>query len=198
MTDRQNYTPGPANIARIQKDRLQNGEEKWTLVLVRDLRHSPEKVWEAITDPAQLREWAPFDADGNLSTAGANVKLTTMGAPEPRITETTVTRADAPELLEYKWGDFNMRWELQASEVGTRLTLWTNIGHRFIAMGAAGWQICFDVLDHLLGGDPIGRIVGPEAMRFDWQRLNAEYARQFGIESPKWPPHAGQKSESKG
>ena len=29
----------------------------------------------------------------------------------------------------------------------------------------------------------IGRIVGPEAMKFGgWQRLNAEYAKQFGVE----------------
>jgi len=49
-------------------------------------------------------------------------------------------------------------------------------------MGAAGWHICLDVLDHLLGGTPIGRIVGPAAMKFSgWQRLNAEYARQFGL-----------------
>ena len=77
---------------------------------------------------------------------------------------------------------------------GTRLTLWTNIGHRFISMGAAGWHICFDVLDHLLSGTPVGRIAGPEAMKFaGWQRLNAEYAKQFGIETPNWPPQAAQK-----
>src|SRR5439155_7460799 len=98
MLDRAQYTPGPASGAQIRKDRGQNGEEKWTLILVRDLRHSPEKVWQAITDPAHLREWAPFDADGNLDTAGARVKLTTVGAPAPRITETTVTRADAAEV----------------------------------------------------------------------------------------------------
>ncbi len=185
MTVREHYTPGPASGAHIRKDRAQNGEEKWTLILVRELRHPPEKVWQAITDPAHLRQWAPFDADGNLGMAGAGVKLTTVGAPVPRITETTVTRADAPQLLEYKWGDFDMRWELEATGGGTRLTLWTNIGQRFIAMGAAGWHICFDVLDHLLSGTPIGRIVGPEAMKFGWQRLNTEYARQFGIETPK-------------
>ena len=56
---------------------------------------------------------------------------------------------------------------------------------RFISMGAAGWHICFDVLDHLLSGAPIGRIVAGEAMKFDWPRLNAEYARQFGIELPR-------------
>ena len=105
--------------------------------------------------------------------------------------ETTVTRADAPKVLEYN----DIRWELEAFGGGTRLTLWTNIGRRFISMGAAGWHICFDVLDHLLSETPIGRIVGGEAMKFPgWQRLNAEYAKQFGIETPNWPPQAAQKS----
>ena len=190
MTEREQYTPGPASGAQIQKD-----GEKWTLVLTRDLRHSPEKVWQALTDPPQLREWAPFEADGNLGAVGTTVKLTTVGAPAPRVTETTVTRADAGKALEYNWGGFDMRWELEGFDGGTRLTLWINIGRPFISMGAAGWHICFDVLDRLLSGTPIGRIVGPEAMTFGgWQRLNAEYARQFGIEPPNWPPQAAQKS----
>src|SRR5262249_22818106 len=165
MPGRSQYTPGPASGAQIRKDRGQNGEENWTLILVRELRHSPEKVWQAITDPAHLREWAPFDADRSLGAAGTMVKLTTVGAPTPRVTETRVTRADAPKMLEYKWGGFDMRWELEAFGGGTRLTLWTNIDRRFISMGAAGWHICFDVLDLLLSGTPIGRIAGPEAMK---------------------------------
>jgi uncharacterized protein YndB with AHSA1/START domain len=197
MSDREQYTPGPAYGAQIRNDRGQNdsNEDQWTLILVRQLRHSPEKVWEAITDPAHLREWAPFDADGSLGTAGATVKLTTVAAPRLHITETRVTRADAPKALEYNWGDHPMRWELEASDGGTRLTLWTNIGHRFIAMGAAGWHICFDVLDHLLNGSPIGRMVGADAMKFGgWQRLNAEYAKHFGIETSNGPSPAAQKS----
>ncbi len=186
MTARELYAPGPAGGAQVRKD-----GEKWMLMLVRELRHSPEKVWQALTDPAQLREWAPFDADGSLGMVGTTVKLTTVGAPAPHVTETTVTRADAPRVLEYNWGGFDMRWQLEAVGGGTRLTLWTNIDRRFIAMGAAGWHICFDVLDHLLSGTPIGRIVGPEAMKFGgWQRLNAEYAKQFGVETPNWPPNA--------
>jgi len=177
MIDREQYTPGPASVARVRQD-----GEKWTLILVRELRHPPEKVWQALTDPAQLREWAPFDAAGSLGTVGTRVQLTTVGAPTPHVTETTVTRADAPKVLEYNWGGFDMRWQLEAVGGGTRLTLWTNIDRRFISMGAAGWHICLDVLDHLLRGTPIGRIVGPEAMKFaGWQRLNAEYAKQFGI-----------------
>jgi uncharacterized protein YndB with AHSA1/START domain len=190
VTTREQYAPGPASGAQVRKD-----GEKWTLILVRELRHSPEKVWQALTDPAHLREWAPFDADRSLGTVGTTVKLTTVGAPALHVTETKVTRADAPKVLEYNWGGFDMRWELEAFGGGTRLTLWTSIDRRFISMGAAGWHICFDVLDHLLSGTPIGRIVGPEAMKFGgWQRLNAEYAQQFGVDTPNWPSKAAQES----
>ena len=179
MTDREQYTPGPASGAQIRKD-----GEKWTLILVRELRHSPEKVWQALTDPAHLREWAPFETDGSLGTVGT-VNLTWVGAPDAP--ETKVTRADAPKVLEYN----DTRWELEAVGGGTRLTLWHNIDRRFISMGAAGWHISFDVLDRLLSGTPIGRIAGGEAMKFGgWQRLNAEYAKQFGVETPNWPPSA--------
>jgi uncharacterized protein YndB with AHSA1/START domain len=176
MTDRERYAPGPAGAAQVKKD-----GEKWTLILVRELRHSPEKVWQALTDPAHLREWAPFEVDGSLGTVGT-VKLTWVGSPAPL--ETRVTRAEPPKVLEY--GD--ARWELEAVSGGTRLTLWHNIDRRFISMGAAGWHIALDVLDRLLGGAPIGRIAGGDAMKFDgWQRLNAEYAKQFGVETPAWP-----------
>jgi uncharacterized protein YndB with AHSA1/START domain len=177
MIDREHYTPGPARGAEVRKDK-----ETWTLVLVRELRHSPKHVWQALTDPAQLREWAPFDADASLGTAGNTVKLTTVGAPTPHVTQTTVTRADPPRILEYNWGGFDMRWELEPLDHGTRLTLWTNIDRRFISMGAAGWHICLDVLDRLLAGNAIGRIVGPDAMKVGgWKQLNAEYAQQFGV-----------------
>jgi hypothetical protein len=131
---------------------------------------------------------APFDVDESLGGVGT-VKLSWAGTPTPL--ETRVTRADAPKLLEYN----DTRWELEAFGGGTRLTLWHNIDRRFISWGAAGWHICFDVLERLLAGEPIGPIVGGEAMKFGgWQRLNAEYAKQFGIETPSWPPKATQES----
>jgi uncharacterized protein YndB with AHSA1/START domain len=186
MTEREQYKPGPASGARVLKDRVKD-ENKWTLILVRELRHSPEKVWQALTDPAQLREWAPFVTDGSLGEVGT-VKLTWVGNPTP--IETKVTRADAPKELEY--GD--MRWELEACGRGTRLTLWHSIDRRFIAWGAAGWHIAFDVLDRMLNGAPIGRMAGDDATKLKaWQRLVAEYAQQFGVEAPNWTPPAAQK-----
>jgi uncharacterized protein YndB with AHSA1/START domain len=130
------YEPGPAAGAQVQKD-----GDNWTLVLVRDLRHAPDKVWDALTDPAQLSEWAPFDADRNLAAVGP-VKLSTAAAPSPQVSETAVTRAEAPSLLEYSWGGQDLRWQLEPNGAGTRLTLWHNIDRRYISWGAAGWHIC--------------------------------------------------------
>jgi uncharacterized protein YndB with AHSA1/START domain len=176
MTGREQYAPGPASGAEVRKQ-----GERWTLVLVRDLNHPAARVWKALTDPEQLRQWAPFDSDRSLGSVGT-VKLSTVGTPQ--VSETQVSRAEEPKVLEFNWGGQDLRWELEPLEGGgTRLTLWHNIDRRFISMGAAGWHICFDVLDRLLAGQPIGRIAGPEAMKFaGWQRLNAEYAKQFGSE----------------
>lgn len=158
---------------------MRKNGEKWTLILVRDLRHSPEKVWLALTDPVHLREWAPFEADRGLDAVGETVKLTWVATA--RVSETKATRADAPRMLEYN----DMRWELEPLNDGTRLRLWHNIDRRFIAWGAAGWRICFDVLEHLLAGEPVERIAGADAMKLrGWQRLTAEYAQQFGVEEP--------------
>jgi uncharacterized protein YndB with AHSA1/START domain len=182
MSTREQYAPGAASGAEIRRD-----GDNWTLVLVRNLRHPPARVWQALTDPEHLREWAPFDSDRNLGAVGT-ATLTTVGAPAPHVTEARITRADAPKTLEYDWGGKDLRWELEPLGGGTRLTLWHNIDRGFISMGAAGWHICLDVLDHFLAGVPLGRIVGPDAMKFGgWQRLNAEYAKQFSGEPPGWP-----------
>ena len=173
MNFREQYAPGPASGARVEKD-----GEKWTLILTRELRHAPALVWEALTDPSHLREWAPFEADGNLATVGAAVKLTWVATGH--VSETRVTLADAPWALEF----YDIRWELEPLGRGTRLTLWHKIDRRYVAWGAAGWHIAFDVLDRLLSGTPIGRIAGTDAIQHDWKRLVGEYAHQFGAESP--------------
>ena len=180
MGSREQYAPGPASGAHVVKD-----GDKWTLILVRELRHAPAMVWEALTDPAQLSEWAPFDADRNLAAVGP-VKFSM--ATTSQAFDTTVKCAEAPSLLEYSWGESDLRWELEPLGSGTRLKLWHSIDRGFIAWGAAGWHICFDVLDGLLSGEPIGRLVGGDAAKFGgWQRLKAEYAEQFGVDNPEWP-----------
>ena len=178
MSRRDEYQPGPADAARVEK----NGDQ-WTLIVVKMLRHGPEQVWEALTDPDQLREWAPFDPDRNLDGVGA-IRLTTAGMGDAPVPECEVTRADRPHRLEYNWGGQSLRWELEAEGTGTKLTLWHNIDRNFIAMGAAGWHLCLDVMAAYLDGDPMGRIVAGDALKFEgWQRLHREYQAKFGVKS---------------
>ena len=182
MSARESYKPGPAADAEVKKE-----GEHWTLIIVRKLKHPPSQVWQALTDPVQLREWAPFDADRSLAATGP-VTLTTVGLAKPVGSETRVTRAEAPKVLEYRWADNDMRWQLESMDDGTRLTLWHKIDRRYISMGAAGWHLCFDVLGRFLDGAPLGRMVGGEAMKFEWSRLNQEYAQRFGVETSAVPP----------
>lgn len=173
MSHREPYTPGPADATLTDK-----GDKNWAFVLVRQLRHSPEKVWKALTDPAQLREWAPFDSDGSLASEGATVRLSTVGTP--LVSETKIVRAEFPHELEYTWGDSNLRWKLEDYGGGTRLSLWASIDRRYVAMGAAGWHLCLDVMGRFLDDRPMGRKVGPETMQFEgWRQLHAEYAKKF-------------------
>jgi uncharacterized protein YndB with AHSA1/START domain len=95
--------------------------DTWTLVFVRNLDHAPAVVWAALTEPAQLDEWAPFRADRNLAETGP-ATLTMVDGADAVPLGATVIRADEPTHLEYRWGDDVLRWELAATDVGTRLT----------------------------------------------------------------------------
>jgi len=85
-------------------------------------------------------------------------------------------------VLEFSWGD---RTSLELEPLGgggTRLTLWHNIGPWIHIDGRCGLAHLLRCAERLLAGRPIGRIVGAEAMKFGgWQRLNAEYAKQFAL-----------------
>jgi uncharacterized protein YndB with AHSA1/START domain len=179
------YQPSPlADIDARRED------DRWTLVFVRELRHPPERVWRALTDPAELRRWAPFDADRDLGETG-EVTLTQAGGATREELRSAVRRAESPTLLEYSWGSDLLRWELAPSQSGTRLTLYHTLDDRsWLPKIAAGWHICLDVAEHAMAGQPIGRIVADEAQHHGWERLNDAYAARLGIASTGWPEGA--------
>ncbi|MEV8503211.1 SRPBCC family protein [Actinoplanes sp. NPDC051475] len=168
------FDPGPARGAGVVPD-----DGRWALVFVRDLRHPPEQVWAALTDPERLDRWAPFAAAHDLSRPG-DVTLTMVDGPNRTESPATVLRAEAPVLLEYTWGEDLLRWELERTADGTRLTLRHLFADRDGApMFAAGWHLCAAVLARLLDGDPVGVIRGRDAMAYGWDELRAAYDKQF-------------------
>jgi len=154
---------------------------------VKHFRHPPETVWSALTDPSEVSAWAPFNANRNLSKTGEAV-LNMVGGPEPEPLSCTVVRAEQPRLLEYTWGEDLLRWELEPTASGTRLTLSHTTGDRaWIPKVAAGWHICLDVAERKMANTPVGRIVAGEAREYGWEKLNDEYAERLQIPSTGWP-----------
>jgi uncharacterized protein YndB with AHSA1/START domain len=175
--NRKPYSPSAAGKAFAEAE-----GGRWTLVFVRELPHPPHKVWSALTDPRELREWAPFDADRDLGQPGA-ATLTMAGGDGSEESSAVVRRAEPPVLLEYTWEEDVLRWELEPIASGTRLTLRHTVADKeWISKVAAGWHICLDVADHWMAGRPIGRIVADEAKQYGWEPLNAEYSARLRVE----------------
>ncbi len=152
-----------------------------TLVFERDLRHPPDRVWAALTEPAQLAQWAPYTADRDLAQVGEAV-LTMLGGDAPAGSIAVVTRAEPPNVLEYTWGSDVLRWELTASATGTHVTLRHTVqGLDWVPKVAAGWHLCLVVAERLLDGQPIPPIRGGDARNFGWDGLNEAYGAALDI-----------------
>ncbi|MGH3747651.1 MAG: SRPBCC family protein [Micromonosporaceae bacterium] len=174
--NREDFDPGP--LADVD---CHASGDRWTLVMVRDLRHPPAKVWEALTDPARLAQWAPFTTDRNLAGLGS-ATLTMIDGDTSMELAASVRQADPPRLLEYTWGSDVLRWELVGSDTGTQLTLRHTVEERGTAPKiAAGWHLCLAVAERLLGGAPIAPIRGADALNYGWEELNNSYANKLGM-----------------
>ncbi|GAA2792713.1 SRPBCC family protein [Saccharopolyspora taberi] len=174
--NRESFRPGP--LSEVHYEAADAG---WTVVFVRDLGHPPEKVWDALTDPEQLAEWSPFVPDRDLGGVG-DATLTMIDGETREDVSSQVLRAERPVLLEYSWDTDVLRWELEATGTGTRLTLRHTLRDRsWIPMVTAGWHLCLDVAEHLLDGDPVGPIRGGEAKNFGWAELRTAYAAKLDL-----------------
>jgi uncharacterized protein YndB with AHSA1/START domain len=171
------FDPGPlADLA------VEPAGDRWTAIFVRELRHPVERVWSALTEPGQLAAWAPFLADRDLGTVGEATLTMVDGAPEVPMAS-RVLRAQPPTLLEYDWGGDLLRWELEPTASGTRLTLRHTIAERDdVPKMAAGWHLCLAVADRLMDGDPVDPIRGADANNYGWSQLRDRYRDQLGTD----------------
>lgn len=173
------YRPGPIRRAEITRD-----GDRWALLFTRDFPQPPAAVWAALTDPDELRQWAPYTADRPLTATGP-VTLIAIDDAEERELPGAITAAEPPALLEFTWDTDVLRWELTPEGGGTRLRLTHRMDDAATAdMMAAGWHVCLDVVELLLAGAPVGPITGQAALDHDWSELRARYAEQLGLEQP--------------
>jgi uncharacterized protein YndB with AHSA1/START domain len=144
----------------------------------RQLPHPVERVWAALTDPAQLAQWL---APGEMElTPGGRVHLAFSDGDG--VIDGQVTALAPPRLLEFTWTDEGndlgvVRWELAAEDGGARLVLTHNVPETARAFGLpalAGWHSLLEKLTVLLDGQPVS------AAGDRWQELHDHYA-QAGV-----------------
>jgi uncharacterized protein YndB with AHSA1/START domain len=161
--------------------------DAWTLIFVRDLRHPPATVWAALTDPEKVRDWAPYAVDRDLGTVGP-ATLTMIDGATAEDLSATVRTAEPPSLLEYTFGTDLLRWELEPTSTGTRLTLRHTLADRdWAPKVAAGWHMCLVVAERLLDGAPVEPVRGAAARDHGWDDLNEAYAAKLGIPATDLP-----------
>ncbi|SEP54105.1 SRPBCC family protein [Amycolatopsis saalfeldensis] len=149
------------------------------LRLERRLKHSPERVWPMVSDPAGLKHWFPAAVSGEPE-AGATLQFTFEGATES--SEGRVLAFDPPRVFEFAWNSDVLRIELEPDGDGCLLVFihTFNRGESAIAQlaagrTAAGWDACLDSL--------AARLDGREPATPDgWYERMSSYTEEFGVD----------------
>ncbi len=162
---------------------LERDGDRNELRFVRRLPHSPQKVWRALTEAADLAQWFPTTIEGSL-TAGAALRFNFPGGEADGF-DGRVIACEPNAVLEFEWGpDDHLRFELQPDGAGTILTftdVFTPLGKA--ARDAAGWHSCFDALTAYLDGAKV-----PEGR---WADVHPAYVERFGSEASTMGPPSG-------
>jgi uncharacterized protein YndB with AHSA1/START domain len=159
--------------------------DRWQLRFTRALRHPPDRVWRAISEPEHLAHWFPTTIEGER-TAGAPLRFSFPGGQAPPF-EGEMIAYEPPSLMEFRWGPDIVRLELRPTLDGTELTLLDSLEERGkAARDGAGWHTCLDALEAALGGE--GNAV---AATSQWRDVHDRYVETFGPEAATIGPPEG-------
>jgi uncharacterized protein YndB with AHSA1/START domain len=137
--------------------------------------HPVERVWGAVTDPAQLAQWFPNTVEVDLREGGRMHFEFPDGEMEPL--EGSVTELDPPRRFSFTWGDEHLHIELEPDGDGCRMRFTHVLSTREqAARDAAGWHVCLDRLEQLLAG-AAGEAPGP-APTSEWGEHYEAYQRR--------------------
>lgn len=158
---------------------LEDRDGRWVLTFTRDLAHSADAVWPWLTEPDRLRRWSPVVPDRTFDSVGPAQSRENPG-DDP--VDGTVVAVDPPHELVHKWGPDLLRWRLESTGTGCRLTLEHQMAERGNeAENAGGWHICLDVLTGNLDGTNPERAVGEAAMDHGFPGLRDGYRKLLGV-----------------
>lgn len=152
---------------------LERDDGKDVVVMRREFVHTPEKLWQLLTQPELLAHWSPIVPNRVLDSAGP---ATSRENPGDDPVDAEVLSVAAPHAVTHRWDTEVLSWEITPSEQGSVLHLRQSVGDpEFVSMMVAGWQVCFGRLAAEEDGVDRERVVGERAMAYGWKELNEHY-----------------------
>jgi uncharacterized protein YndB with AHSA1/START domain len=164
---------------------LEKIDRRWQLRFTRRLPHPPEKVWRALTEPEHLEAWFPTTIDGERK-AGAPLHFAFRDG-EGQAEDGEMIAYEPPKVLEFRWRDETLRFELRPDgatgdrTVLTFLNTFDELGKA--ARDAAGWHACLDLLVH-----DLAREAPPWKAEDRWGEVHPAYVDLFGPEAATQGP----------
>ena len=156
-------------------------DEQQRLCFERRLAHSVERVWAALTEPAQLAAWLA-DADIEL-VEGGHVELRWQNTDQDgnrAVARGVVTRLEPLRLLEIATDIHGLLcWQLRPDSAGCVLAFSATVElpAELLPIVCAGWHIHLDHLADLLAGHPVNWANWQRDYWGRWAGLRDEYAR---------------------
>jgi len=165
-------TPSPLGTLQAAAD------GRSTLRFERQLNHPIERVWRAITEPAELATWFPCRVELGTLARGARLHFVFETENVPDM-DGEITELEPPRLLAFTWGFDQLRFELEPTGPGCRLVFSCTFSNDGIkaARDGAGWHVCLEQLEARLDG---GAKAGAEQTNARWQALHPAYVAQMG------------------
>ena len=149
---------------------LETVEGRPALRFERALAHPIERVWRAVSVPAELERWFPAAADWTPA-AGELIEAGGMTGE--------VTEVEAPHRLAWTFAGDYYAFDLSEHDHGCLLVFTHVFDDRTIAaQTAAGWDAYLARLEpHLTGGH-----LSEEEAHKPWEDLHERYAEHFKID----------------
>jgi uncharacterized protein YndB with AHSA1/START domain len=145
----------------------------------RRLRHPVERVWRAITEPAEaIKWWGKLDID--LTPGGKAVVewQNTDDEGTKAVMHGVITALEPPRVLEIE-GDIHgvVRFELTPDGEGTRLvfTSTLELPEEFRTKVLAGWHFHLDALSEALDGKAVD---WPNWPYDRWEQIHEQYVNR--------------------
>ena len=162
----------PEGLGELER---RDGETR--LTFTRRLSVPPPKVWQALVEPEHLAAWFPTTIEGERAV-GARLRFGFRDHEGPPF-DGEMLAFDPPGLMELRWGDEILRFEVTPDGDGSVLVFtctFDEIGK--VSRDGAGWHACLD----RLGIDVAGR-AAPWSAADRWKELHAIYVGRFGPEA---------------